>query len=752
MKYIVALILTILTVTTHAQKQNNTWCFGDSVGLDFNGPTPVPSTTSMLSREGAASISDRNTGNLLFYTDGVKIWNNTHAVMPNGNGIGNDLLSSTLQGVTIVPFTSDSNKYYVFTLEPESLPDGALFYSVVDMALDGGRGNVVPAQKKVRLGQGFVEGMCAVATCDGHWLILSTRNTNEFYAYKISASGLDTNAVVSQMPFPYVTTLVLAPIKVSPNNKKLVFGTYKSKPAFGSFVEAILTINNFDEKTGRITNGQHLLDPSTSATYYSIEFSGDGSKLYVSDISDGVFFLDLSLPTLAAIKNSKTMLYKSQSKRRAYSLQMAPDGDIYVAIEGIQALDKISNTNATIPNVVYDTGAVVLPPGIISSTQSLPPAVQFAGPRSLDTTIISTEIDICRGGNVAVKGLGGALKYIWEDSSSQMERIVNQEGVYWVRSQFTCGEQVDTFKVKVTDLSVEIGNDTVICTGHPIVVRAMADSDSAAYTWKDGSTADSFVVSHRGTYWVTADLGPCVVFDTIHVEENDSAYFQLPADTILCANATYDLYIPEWADVFHWSTGSKDSMITVKEKGDYYLEVTRGGCTYADTIRVQYAESALNIGNDTLVCNADTVVLSGRSILPGAYLWSTGENTDSIIVTGPGLYTLTMHNVCGTFNDSVHVNYKVCDCMPFVPNAFTPNNDGRNDKLGPLMKCRIDNYEFLIVNRFGEVLFRSTDRSEKWDGTYKGQPCDVGAYYYLLKIKNISGKDDVKKGDVILIR
>lgn len=750
MKYFTTLAFVFLVISACAQKQNNTWCFGDTAGIDFNSGSPVPFSTAMFSYQSCASVSDRNTGALLFYTDGVKVWNRTSNIMPNGNGIGNDFLSSTLQGVAIVPFTNDSNKYYLFCLEPESLSDGALFYSVVDMTLDGGMGNVVSSKKKIKLGQGFVEGMYAVATCDGHWLILSTRATNEFYAYKISASGLDTNAVVSKMPFPYVSTLVLAPIKTSPDNKKLVFATYKSRPATGQNV-AILTINDFDEKTGKISNGQHLLDPSPSANYYSAEFSGDGSKLYVTDLSLGLFQLDLSLPTPAAIKASKTIVYATNPSRRVYSLQIAPDGNIYVSIEGGNVIDRISNANAATPNWMYTTGAVVLSPGALS-TQSLPPAVYFAGPRSLDTTYSSTNIDICRGGNARLKGLAGAISYTWHDGDSLMERTVNQEGTYWVRSQFTCGEQVDTFNVAVTELSVDIGKDTTICTGHPMIVRAAADSDSATYTWQNGSTADSFVISRGGTYWVTVDLGPCIVYDTINVAENDSAYFQLPADTILCANATYDLYIPEWADIFRWSTGARDSMITVKKEGDYFLEVTRGGCTYTDTITVQYAESSLNIGNDTLVCNTEQLTLSGKSILNSSYLWNTGERTDSIIVTGPGLYALAMENVCGIFTDSIQVDYKVCDCKPFVPNAFTPNNDGRNDKLGPLMKCKVEKYEFIIVNRFGEAVFRSTDMLQKWDGTYKGQPCDVGAYYYLLKIKNISGTDELKKGDVILIR
>lgn len=671
--------------------------------------------------------------------------------MSNGNGIGNDVFSSTMQGVAIVPFTNDSNRYYVFALEPESQPEGALFYSVVDMRLDGGKGDIVSSQKKIKLGEGFVEGMCAVATCDGHWLILSSREGSQFSAYKISASGLDTNAVTSQMSFSFIRTLVLAPIKVSPDNKKLVFATYKSVPATGTPV-AIAMIHDFDERTGKISNGQHLLDPSADATYYSAEFSGDGSKLYLTslNVSQGVYQLDLSLPNLAAIKASRTLIYPNQAARRAYALQIAPDDNIYVAIEGLNVIDQISNANAAAPNCMYTWGAVTLSPGTMS-TQSLPPSVHFAAPKSVDTTYTSTRADICRGSNIQLKGVPGALSYLWHDGSTNPDFTAQQEGTYWVKSQFICGEQNDTFNVKVTDLSISLGNDTTICTGQPLTVRVGTNSDSATYAWQDGSTEDSFVISRAGTYWVTVDLGPCIAYDTVRVLENDSAYFQLGADTILCAGDTFNLYIPADVRIYNWSTGSKDSVITVKAAGKYFLQVTRGGCNHTDTIELLYAEPP-NIGNDTLLCNGDEWVLSGKSILSSLYQWNTGEVGDSIVVRGPGLYTVTVGNRCGIAKDSIQIDYKVCDCQPFIPNAFTPNNDGRNDKFGPLMKCRIETYEFIVVNRFGEVLFRTTDRAQKWDGTYKGQPCDVGNYYYLLRLKNISGTDELQKGNVLLIR
>lgn len=749
MRYIATLTLILISLAATGQKQNNNWCIGNKAGIDFNGASPVAFTSAINCDEGSATVSDRHTGQLLFYTDGVRIWNRAHAIMPNGSGIGNDLLSSSLQGMLIVPFTDDSNKYYVFALEHESAAEGALFYSVVDIRLDGGMGDVVSSQKKIKLGKGFVEGMQAVPTCDGHWLLLSSRTSNEFLSYRIDATGIDTQAVTSQMASPYITS-VLGAMKISPDRKKLLYATYTSKQV-GGINYAVATLYDFDERTGKVVNGNHLIDPTGSSTFYSVEFSEDGSKAYVTDIRFGIYQFDLAQPTPAAIRASKKTVYQNTPGRSATLLQMGPDKNIYVAIYGVNHVDRISNTNAVVPAVAYTTAAVTLAPGT-TSLKSFSHEVTFPEEGSLDTFFSAKDVEICDGADMQLQGQQGALSYTWHDGSMQSTFTVPAEGTYWVTAQFLCSQQTDTFKVKVKYYPLNLGADTTICKGHPLTVNATIPGDSVAYTWQDGSAADSMVIDRPGAYWVAVSAGECTVRDTIYVRENDSAYFILGADTILCVADTYNLYVPETADTFRWSTGARDSMVTINAAGNYFLEIERGGCSYTDTVVVQYAEESLYLGNDTLVCNGDELTIGSTSILNSTYTWSTGAMHDSIIVSSPDIYTLTIENRCGILKDTIQVEYKVCDCEPFIPTAFTPNNDGRNDMFGPLMKCRIESYEFIVVNRFGEILFRSTDRQQKWDGTYKGRPCDVGGYFYLLKIKNISGKDDLRKGDVILIR
>ncbi len=137
-----------------AQGENNIWCFGAGAGIDFNGAVPVYFDQNMYSREGCASVSDAN-GNLLFYTRGSKIWDRNGNVMPNGTGMfGNgpvqngQPIGSSAGGAIAVKSVTDPDIYYAFSLG--ALEDGpiSLWYSVVDMTLNGGLGDVVPNTKK----------------------------------------------------------------------------------------------------------------------------------------------------------------------------------------------------------------------------------------------------------------------------------------------------------------------------------------------------------------------------------------------------------------------------------------------------------------------------------------------------------------------------------------------------------------------------------------------------------------------------
>ena len=153
--FLIAILFVPLLSTS--QQQAAIWYFGDRAGLDFTTGVPIVLNDGALDTlEGCATISDAM-GNLLFYTDGSTIWGSNHIPMPNGAGLLGD--SSSSQSAIIVPAPDNVDIYYVFTVTFQAYPEGAN-YSVVDMSLNGGLGDVVT--KNVALFAPAAEKLTAV--------------------------------------------------------------------------------------------------------------------------------------------------------------------------------------------------------------------------------------------------------------------------------------------------------------------------------------------------------------------------------------------------------------------------------------------------------------------------------------------------------------------------------------------------------------------------------------------------------------
>ncbi len=200
-------------------KANRVWAFGTNAGLDFNSGGPVGIQTQLSNVEGATAVADPVTGRLLFYSDGWKCWDSTHQVMPNGDSLlGNGSTGSTTQGVCIVPVIDSAGKYYLFSLNYQgTIP--ALYYSIVDMSLNSGRGDIVAGRKNIILDNSpLSEGMIAVPgnNCD-LWLVVHESQNPVFRAYHITRDGVSdkpVNSNTGKMAGPgayYVGSLAVSP-------------------------------------------------------------------------------------------------------------------------------------------------------------------------------------------------------------------------------------------------------------------------------------------------------------------------------------------------------------------------------------------------------------------------------------------------------------------------------------------------------------------------------------------------------------
>jgi gliding motility-associated-like protein len=327
-------------------KQANNWFFGQGTGLNFNVIPAESQTGELITDEGSAAISDA-AGNLLFYTDGMTIWNRNHQIMLNGQDLRAN--TSTTQAALVVPYPRNNNLYYVFALDYFAGSNG-LTYSIVDMELDGGLGGVTDVKNRELLtseGQRLAsEKMTAVHHEDGEkvWLISTTGGlfnpSNTFNAYLISDTGINTTPVTSEAGL--IDAYGVGQLKASPNGSKLVLGA----GLYG--VSVVCEVLDFDKRTGVVSNPLDLTSAFTSSAY-GIEFSPNSKYLYTTDLDLGVVKqFDISLNTQSEILESEVILYTNTDinyLQEYGSLQLAPDGKIYMANYLMESISVISTPN-----------------------------------------------------------------------------------------------------------------------------------------------------------------------------------------------------------------------------------------------------------------------------------------------------------------------------------------------------------------------------------------------------------------------
>lgn len=365
MKYLLFILCFFCFINeTLSQKETSIWYFGYEAGVDFNSGSPVALTDGKLSSsEGCSTVSDKN-GNLLFYTDGSTVWNRNHAVMQNGTGLlGHN--SSTQSGI-IIPKPGSPFIYYIFTAdEPNPVNaddnllndegDGSndgLNYSEVNMMLDGGLGGINPSKKNIQLityntsnpeesALKCSEKISAVQHSDGNSYWVLAHFINNFYAFKIDYSGVNTEPVKTTVAtsisiggyFPNA----IGYLKISPNGKKIGIAhlatriTNERGPKGGIVRNSgIVMLYDFSSSTGIVSNGITLL---SNVNPYGLEFSSKSTKLYTTinnfnsdNITEGSSLFQFDLESSNIIQ-SKILIQKSDYV--AGALQLAIDEKIY---------------------------------------------------------------------------------------------------------------------------------------------------------------------------------------------------------------------------------------------------------------------------------------------------------------------------------------------------------------------------------------------------------------------------------------
>lgn len=348
--YIFLAIFIISAVEVKGQFESSKWVFGYGAGVDFISGQPISFSGSKLkTSEGCSSVSDSK-GNLLFYTNGVTVWNKNNGIMPNGNKL-NGHLSST-QSAIIVPKPGSKNLYYIFTMDSEA-EDGGCCYSIVDLSKEQGLGDITIKNQLVKIH--CTEKITAVKQPNSNdiWIIIHVYNSNTFLTYLLTKDGLSTKPVISQVGISHDKSIynTIGYMKISPDKKKLAVAINGDKS---------IQIFDFDIKRGIVSNPLTVTFASNESPY-GLEFSPSNSLLYVGIETLGlVYQINLAVKTEDAMQKSICLIGQSKSKKKLGALQLGIDGKIYVAEYQSKFLSTINNPNVLGTNCSFRSNAIFL--------------------------------------------------------------------------------------------------------------------------------------------------------------------------------------------------------------------------------------------------------------------------------------------------------------------------------------------------------------------------------------------------------
>jgi gliding motility-associated-like protein len=369
----------------------------------------------------------------------------------------------------------------------------------------------------------------------------------------------------------------------------------------------------------------------------------------------------------------------------------------------------------------------------------------------------------CNQDTVVLKADDGFISYSWSPSY-QTTSTTNQtlivkpliDTAYYLVAEKKPGCFIyDTIQIKVhTSPSIFLGKDTSFCLGESIGLNA--GEGFANYQWSTGETGQQITVNNKGSYSVTAvSIDGCKSSDTLNVlTEFTLPSVKLDHNPELCEGSERVLNAGPFSK-FLWQDGSSNQWFTVKGTGIYFVEVRDiHDCSGRDTVIITTLLSLpiAFLPDDTAICTYSNLLIKPSQPFK-SYLWSTGSSSASITVETPGQYWLEVtdiHNCKG--KDSIGVFPKECMAGLYVPTAFTPNHDGKNDVFRALFFGTYQKFELTIFNRWGEIIFQTTNPLNGWDGMYKGKPQDTNVFVWSCLYKVEGEEVKSAKGTVSLIR
>jgi gliding motility-associated-like protein len=317
---------------------------------------------------------------------------------------------------------------------------------------------------------------------------------------------------------------------------------------------------------------------------------------------------------------------------------------------------------------------------------------------------------------------------------------------------------------------VIVADTNAICPGTRVSFRATAvdGGREPVFQWKkNGSHVGTGSAVYTDAFLVDGDIVTCVLTSDAPCLQNATAIsnavvvqvrkphepVNLGPDLALCEGTAITLKAEATYTAYLWQDGSTGATFTTTQAGEYTVQVRDVCGSSTDQVKVSlYPKAPPVLPQDTSFCRGESVFLQAMNSFR-KFVWNTGAVSDNIEVKSPGQYWLqvTDQNDC-VWKDSIVVTQKECIRKLYVPSSFTPNGDGRNDLFRPLFTRSVKSFKFTVYNRWGQVVFQTSEPGKAWNGRVNGQLQQSAVYVWSCTYQFSGDEVKMEKGTVTIIR
>lgn len=452
-----------------------------------------------------------------------------------------------------------------------------------------------------------------------------------------------------------------------------------------------------------------------------------------------------------------------------------------IAINNLQNTDSISCQLTSSNTCLINPQALSNKVGIVVKTNLVPAiSITASGNNVCAGTTVTFNAAITNGGNAPVYQWKKNAVAVGSNSSTYSDNnlangdqvtcsLLSSENCTTVNPANSNVITMQIVALATPVLSISTPTPTV-CDGGSLSFASETTFGGTApvYKWiRNGVVLSNIASVYVGSFTGADVTISCILYSNARCRTTDSAVsnlvlvkinpnpaVQLDDNNTLCTGSSRQLD----AGVFNfytWNDGSQFRFLTISQTGTYSVSVIdANGCTGSDTITVSrlVPNPSHFLPADTAICSYEAITINPLQNYT-SYLWNDGSSAAAINIKNPGVYTLQVidANTC-VGNDTINVITKACTVGFYIPNAFSPNNDGINDVFKPTIFGTLKSYRLSIYNRWGQLVFQTTDVHKGWDGSYNGKLQNGNGFIWQCSYFIEGALLENKHGHVMLIR